>query len=587
MRKYIFWLLGVILVTVAAFLFVFAPITFTPRKNPSDASRYLRTIGTKGHWDPASPNQHATFTLGGKYPVYMYVPQHDLSLGLDLRGGMRVDLQIPNRGEFNFTIKNPDTDVAAIGAKKDLLTNAVRQQLGWKSAPSDPTSADPNDIASQTLQVDYTGDTATITTQADSSADAQAQLQKITAAMTTVFPGSHAFTIPDASKVFQSAKDMQGQVSTILEKRVNPDGTREVSANAKGDDQIVLEIPGEKDPDHVKDLLKADAQLSFALLPNDIDVQDNPNSQGTTVYDKTGKQINAAEALKSAVTVLLGKDLEPDSKMEYDQRGKPEIAFAIKGEANQQHFGAMTEGNLERKLAIVLGSGDSAEIVSAPVIKARIDRSGVITGNFTVQQATDMATLFNAGALPVKVQIVENRTVSASLGADSVRVSLIAGIIGLALVLIFMIAYYRLPGIMASLALIVYIFLSLAVLHAFDSALTLPGIAGVIISIGMAVDANVIIFERLKEELRTQKPLETAIDVAFSRAWTAILDSNVASIITGFVLYWLGTGAVQNFAITLLIGVIVSLFTAVTVTRLFMKLMIRSKAGHKLSWYGV
>jgi preprotein translocase subunit SecD len=195
--------------------------------------------------------------------------------------------------------------------------------------------------------------------------------------------------------------------------------------------------------------------------------------------------------------------------------------------------------------------------------------------------------LFNAGALPVKVQIVENRTVSASLGADSVRVSLIAGIIGLSLVLVFMIAYYRLPGIMASLALIVYIFLSLAVLHAFDSALTLPGIAGVIISIGMAVDANVIIFERLKEELRTQKPLETAIDVAFSRAWTAILDSNVASIITGFVLYWLGTGAVQNFAITLLIGVIVSLFTAVTVTRLFMKLMIRSKAGHNLAWYGV
>jgi len=150
-----------------------------------------------------------------------------------------------------------------------------------------------------------------------------------------------------------------------------------------------------------------------------------------------------------------------------------------------------------------------------------------------------------------------------------------------------MAAYYRLPGLMADLALVIYIVLTLAVLKLFGATLTLPGIAGIIISIGMAVDANVIIFERLKEELRTQKPLETAIDVAFHRAWTAILDSNVASLITGSVLYAIGSGAVKGFAVTLLIGVAVSMFTAVTITRLFMKLMIRSKAGHKMAWYGV
>jgi preprotein translocase subunit SecD len=164
---------------------------------------------------------------------------------------------------------------------------------------------------------------------------------------------------------------------------------------------------------------------------------------------------------------------------------------------------------------------------------------------------------------------------------------MVAGLVGLGLVLVFMGIYYRLPGLMANLALVVYIALSLGVLKFFDVTLSLSGIAGIIISIGMAVDANVIIFERLKEELRTKKPLETAIDVAFSRAWTAILDSNMASIITGSVLAALGTGAVKGFAVTLIFGVIVSLFTAVTVTRLFMKLMIRSKAGHNLAWYGI
>jgi preprotein translocase subunit SecD len=150
-----------------------------------------------------------------------------------------------------------------------------------------------------------------------------------------------------------------------------------------------------------------------------------------------------------------------------------------------------------------------------------------------------------------------------------------------------MVAYYRLPGLMADFALIIYVVLTLAVLKFFDATLTLPGIAGLIISVGMAVDANVIIFERLKEELRAKKPLETAIDTAFARAWTAILDSNMASLITGFVLYMLGTGAVKGFAITLLIGVAVSIFTAVTVTRLFLKLMVRSQSGHNLAWYGL
>ncbi|HEY3376668.1 MAG TPA: protein translocase subunit SecD, partial [Armatimonadota bacterium] len=290
------------------------------------------------------------------------------------------------------------------------------------------------------------------------------------------------------------------------------------------------------------------------------------------------------DALKSAVLVVRGRDLSPTSGVTYDQQHRPAVSFSMRTKDAQTRFGVVTGSNIGRKLAIVL----DGKIISAPVIQSQINGSGIISGGFKdLPEAQDLAVLLNAGALPVKVNIVENRTVSATLGADSVSASMKAGIIGLIAVLVFMIAYYRLPGLMANLALVIYIFLSLAVLKVFGSTLTLPGIAGIIISIGMAVDANVIIFERLKEELKTQKPLESAIDVAFARAWTAILDSNVASIITGSVLYMLGTGAVKGFAVTLLIGVVVSMFTAITITRLFMKLMIRSKAGHNLAWYGV
>ena len=340
--------------------------------------------------------------------IVLHARYNDVS---QAQGGMRVVLRIPNRAEYDYTLTAPITEINKIGALKSQLITLVRKQLGWKSAPGDPTKADAHDPASMALQVDFTGDRASIITAALSNADAQAQLGKITLAMKTVFPAAHAFTSPDPASVFQSANSMQDTVRLILEKRLNPAGTMALHSFAQGDDEIVLEISGEHDPDHVTYLLTADAHISFSLLSDNIDVEENDNQQGVTLVDKmTGKEINAPEALKSAVTILDGTALAPTSHMEYDPfNGKPEIAFSILGEANQQHFGAMTEGNLERTLAIVRGTGARAEIISAPVIKARIDRRGVITGNFTVQQATEMATLFNAGALPVQVQIVESR----------------------------------------------------------------------------------------------------------------------------------------------------------------------------------
>ena len=569
MRKQSIWLIGVILLGIASFLYVFQPVTFSPRENPANATLYLRPLGVKAaNWDARSQNQNPSFKLGS-IPVYAYKPRHDLMLGLDLQGGMRVVLEIPNRGKFEYELKKPIA-IEDMTAKKVEFTDAVRTALG-------KDKNDPDVI------IDLSEKHLSVTTYVENDGEARDQLIALDKEMAKLL-GEGNFVAPKKTTVFLPAKDVQNDVLSILERRVNPDGVREVISYPKNDNQVVIEIPGERDPERVKEIINTRGQLRFMLIDKKVSVNTN-DATGTVTAFSDGKEISQEEALKSATEVITGSDLVPERiqvTLDQSSAGKYAVAFTIK-QNKQQHFGNVTLLNKESQLAIVLDN----EIQSAPVIRDQIVSDGVISGNFTQDDAKKLATLLKAGALPVKVSIVENRTVSATLGAESIAMSLKAGLIGFLAVLIFMVAYYRLPGIMASFALIIYIFLNLAVLRFFQATITLPGIAGIIISIGMAVDANIIIFERLKEELRTQKPLETAINVAFARAWTAILDSNVASLITGFVLFWLGTGAIKGFAVTLLIGVAVSMFTAITVTRLFMKLMIRSRAGHKLSWYGV
>jgi protein-export membrane protein SecD len=254
--------------------------------------------------------------------------------------------------------------------------------------------------------------------------------------------------------------------------------------------------------------------------------------------------------------------------------------------AGGELFHEFTRSHLGQILAIVL----DRQVISAPKVEAAISRSGVIRGGFASQrEAKDLADLLNAGALPVPLEVAESRIVSPTLGKDSLIRSLWAGLAGFIVVMLFMAWYYRVPGLLANLALIIYCVLVLALLKLFNATLTLPGIAGIILSIGMAVDANVIIFERLKEELHAEKTLKSAIEAGFKRAWTAILDSNVCSIGTALVLVALpvAPAPVKGFAITLLIGVATSLFTAVTVTRLFMFLAANTRAARNLSWFGV
>jgi len=586
------WLLSIILLTLISFEAVFKPIWFNePRRDPSDASRYLRPVGAVNFKPENRPE--ATFRLFG-LNAYVYTPQHDLRLGLDLRGGMRVVLTVPDVMNFVYPLEKALPNDQAKSDKKQALANAVQTLL----AKPDPDGFGPKMVEEQLVSVsveDVSDNQVMVVAITEPTiTDVKKELDIINTAMTTAF-GADEFTAPktevlsNQDTIKKSRAANQESVRTIMESRLNSSGLTEVTAYAEGENRVVLEIPGVKDPDEVRRILVTTAQLEFYLIPKGIIVNIGENDAITATQDGQVIQGGSAQVtqkvLDQSMKVLTGDDLK-DFQFEYAQ-GKPAIGFSVKPE-KAQYFGAFTSAHIYPNpngdvLAIVLDH----KFKMVPIIQAAISDNGVIEGNFTEKEAQRWVELLKAGTLPVPVKIAETRTVSATLGADSIARSMVAGLIGLAAVLIFMAAYYRLPGLMANIALIIYIFLSLAVLKLFNATLTLPGIAGVIIAIGMAVDANVIIFERLKEELRTQKPLETAIDVAFSRAWTAILDSNVASLITGAVLYALGTGAVKGFAITLFVGVLVSLFTSVTVTRLFMKLMIRSRAGHKLAWYGV
>lgn len=283
------------------------------------------------------------------------------------------------------------------------------------------------------------------------------------------------------------------------------------------------------------------------------------------------------------LTALGGKNLKR-AALEFDPNTNQPLVALEFDEAGKELFGQITQANVGKPVAIFL---DGA-VISAPTVQEAItDGKAVISGNFTTKEAKDMVRRLNSGALPVPIQLLSQQTIGASLGADSVQKSLAAAIIGLIAAALFMIIFYRFPGLLSVFALLTYSIVSLAIFEAIPVTMTLAGIAGFILSIGMAVDANVLIFERTKEELRNGQTLAMAIENGFARAWTSIRDSNVSSIITCLVLAWFGTSVVKGFAITLAIGILVSMFTAITVTRTFLRLLVTQKLENKLWLFGV
>jgi preprotein translocase subunit SecD len=336
----------------------------------------------------------------------------------------------------------------------------------------------------------------------------------------------------------------------ILRTRVDALGVKETTLYPQGDKRVVIEIAGEDDPEAAVNILKNTAQLQF------IDEEGN--------------------------VLLTGKNLvDAQAQMKQDGSGQAEIALEFDKEGAKL-FGEATTANVGKPLIIVIDD----QAVSAPIVQGPImDGNAVITGNFTAKEAQDLAVLLRSGALPVSFEVMEKRSIGPTLGADSLDKSIKAGIVGLIAVLIFMIGYYRLPGVIADLSLVIYSLLVLGTMVALDAVLTLPGIAGFALSIGMAVDANVIIYERIKEELRYGKTLVASIEAGFKRAFTTIFDANVTTLITAAVLMYFGTGPVKGFAVTLSIGIVASMLVALTFTRYMLVLSANVTKNQKL--YGV
>ncbi|HID05655.1 MAG TPA: protein translocase subunit SecD, partial [Armatimonadetes bacterium] len=327
------------------------------------------------------------------------------------------------------------------------------------------------------------------------------------------------------------------------------------------------------------------AILEIKLIPSKYRVSETET--GRTIFrDPQGKIVPPLQVYLESELVIRGENLKPPCRVTYDEMGRPAVSFQLDREGTRK-FAYYTRRNVGRYLGIWF----DRECISAPVIREPIPSGkGQISGGFeSMEEARDLKILLDAGALPVPVTVIWNRTISPTLGRDTIHKSIVAGMWGLVLIVAFMVFYYRLPGFLATLALVLY---SLLVLAAFAApipqwrpTLTLPGVVGFLLSVGMAVDANVIIFERLKEELRLGKTLRTAIETAFHRAWTAILDANVTTLIAAFILYYYGTGPVQGFALTLSIGIIASLFSAIVATKAMLEAIAYTRFAEKRSWF--
>ena len=338
--------------------------------------------------------------------------------------------------------------------------------------------------------------------------------------------------------------DTMSKVRNIIERRVNSIGVAEPVIQLSGNDKLIVELAGIKDPQKAIELIGTTAKLEFRIKNKD-------GSYGPVLLE--------GSALKSAGVTR-------------DQVGMPSVSFELNSQGANT-FAKITRENIGKQLAIMLDNKEQ----SAPTINSEINGgSGIITGRFSMEEANNLANLLKSGALPVEIKIVENRTVGATLGVDSIKQTGIAGLIALGVISVFMIAIYKIPGIVADIALLINGVLVLGLLSGIGAALTLPGIAGFILTLGMAVDSNVITYERIKEELRLGESLHDAVERGYENAFPAIIDGNITTLLVAAVLFFLGTGPIKGFAVTLSLGVVATVITGVFVSKVILKLFIKT-----------
>jgi preprotein translocase subunit SecD len=378
---------------------------------------------------------------------------------------------------------------------------------------------------------------------------------------------------PTEPAIVERIRQSVEQSIQIVERRVNELGTVEPSIQRQGVDRILVQVPGLQDPSRLKELLGKTAKLTFRMVDQTTPVEQA--MQGNVPPDsellKSTKAENNQPYVIEKRVVVSGEDLT-DAQPGFDQRnGEPIVSFRFNNNGARR-FAQATQENVGKPFAIILDN----EVISAPVIREPIlGGSGQISGNFTVQSANDLAILLRAGALPAPLTIIEERTVGPGLGQDSIEKGKLASYVGSAMVIIFMFVTYGLFGLFANIAVAINVAMIFGVLSLLNATLTLPGIAGIVLTVGIAVDSNVLIYERIREEVRAGRSPIMAIDAGFSRALATILDSNITTFIAAAVLFYIGTGPVRGFAVTLGIGILTTVFTAFTLTRLIVAMWVR------------
>lgn len=490
-------------------------------------------------------------------------PHNKINLGLDLQGGMHLVLEVDTEKALETTLERRSQDIRELLKKNRIRYREITRK------------------GNEGIQVSV-ADTENI-----DSFKKLLEKELMDLEQNDVSEANNLFSVflsmPKAEA--EQVKSMATtQALETIRNRIDQFGVSEPDIRSQGENRILIQLPGVKDTKRAKDLIGKTAQLEFKLVDetHSLSAAQNgtipPGSELVALYTETPGSEKTPYLLKKQI-LLTGADLK-DARVEFDsQFNEPyvSIEFNRKG---ARIFEQVTEENVKKRLAIVLDH----KVHTAPVIQEKIAGGQArITGSYTLEEAKDLAIVLRAGALPAPVKILEERTVGPSLGTDSIRMGLMSMLIGGAIVVLFMVIYYKGAGLIANCALVLNILLIAGGLAAFGATLTLPGIAGIILTIGMAVDANVLIFERIREELDIGKSTFAALDAGYERATLTILDANVTTLIAALVLIQFGTGSVKGFAITLSLGVVASVFTALIVTRAIFDLFLSGRKIKQLS----
>ena len=486
--------------------------------------------------------------------------QRHLVLGLDLQGGSHILLEVDSNAVRKEKIEALRDDVRRV-VRENRLGSPASAVIRGSSVEFRPREGVDPALALQKLRELSQPLGGLLSATGQRSVD-------------VVDAGNGAIRLTATQPaIIERIRQSVEQSIQIVERRVNELGTVEPSIQRQGVDRILVQVPGLQDPSRLKELLGKTAKLTFRLVDQTVPIDQALQGRIPAESEllKSTKAENSQPYVIERRVVVSGEDLT-DAQPGFDQRtSEPIVTFRFNNNGARR-FAQVTQENVGKPFAIVLDN----EVISAPVIREPIlGGSGQISGNFTVQGANDLSILLRAGALPAPLTIIEERTVGPGLGQDSIEKGKLASYVGSAMVVIFMFLTYGLFGLFANIAVAINVAMIFGVLSLLNATLTLPGIAGIVLTVGIAVDSNVLIYERIREEVRAGRTPIMAIDAGFSRALATILDSNITTFIAAAVLFYIGTGPVRGFAVTLGIGIITTVFTAFTLTRLIVAMWVR------------